>query len=97
MFISLAAVGLILMVVRGLVGHDAYPGFYVVVGSVGLLVLACFTGVFIRFLRYGFSPDTPPGRMSQAAKWLVGGLVIFAVTVVVAVVAFHVPLPESHE
>lgn len=94
--IALAALGLTFMVVHGLVGHDAYPRFDIVVGSVGLLVLGGITGMFLRFLRYGFSPDTKSGRMSRATKCLLTGVMIFAITLVVAAIAFHVPVPVEH-
>lgn len=92
--ISLAALGLTLMVLHGLVSHDDHPGFYIVVGSVGLLVLGCITAVFVRFLRYGCTADTKSGQTSRATKYVLTGLTIFVITLVVAAIAFHVPFPS---
>ncbi len=95
--IGLAALGLTLMVLHGLVGHDDYPRFDIVVGSVGLLVLGCITAVFVRFLRYGFATDTQSGRTSRTIKYVLTGLMIFAITLVVAAIAFHVPFPDAED
>jgi len=92
--ISLAALGLTLMVLHGLVSHDDHPGFYIVVGGVGLLVLGCITAVFVRFLRHGFATDAESGQTSWATKYVLMGLIIFAITLVVAAIAFHVPFPS---
>jgi len=93
--ISLAALGLTLMVLHGLVGQDEHPGFDIVVGSVGLLVLGCITAVFVRFLRHGFATDAESGRTSRATRYVLMGLIMFAITLVVAAIAYHVPFPSS--
>jgi len=53
--------------------------------------------VFVRFLRYGFATDTQSGRTSRTIKYVLTGLMIFAITLVVAAIAFHVPFPDAED